>query len=309
MKILFVRSGNNGIDPISQNQGESLVNLGVNVDYFNIIGKGIFGYLSNITELQNKIKIFKPDIIHAHYSSSAFLTSLASLNKLPVVTSLMGSDVESTGIERLVIKLFFRLFWKKLIVKSENMKLKLNEPKVNIIPNGINFKQFQYIPQNIARKKLGYSLNKKYIIWISDPKRKEKNFELAEKAFNYLDKDKIVLKVVNGIKHEEISYYYYAADCLLLTSLWEGSPNVIKETLVCNCPIVATNVGDVKDRINGIEGCFLTTFDENQVSKKIKMALKFNKPIKGRERIVEMGLESEKIAKQIIEIYNKIIWN
>jgi teichuronic acid biosynthesis glycosyltransferase TuaC len=53
-----------------------------------------------------------------------------------------------------------------------------------------------------------------------------------------------------------------ASDALLLTSLHEGSPNVVKEALAVNLPVVSTNVGDVPDRIRGIPGSTLLECDD-----------------------------------------------
>ena len=47
--------------------------------------------------------------------------------------------------------------------------------------------------------------------------------------------------------------YYRAADVLLCASLSEGSPNVVKEALACNLPIVSTLGGDVPERLVGVE--------------------------------------------------------
>jgi len=48
-----------------------------------------------------------------------------------------------------------------------------------------------------------------------------------------------------------------ASNVLLLTSLHEGSPTVVKEALACGLPVVSVDVGDVAERIEGIEGCHL----------------------------------------------------
>lgn len=308
MRVLFVRSGNRGIDPISQAQGESLTKEGIIIEYFDIIGKGIFGYLRNVPNLKSKIRHFKPDIIHAHFSMSAFVAPLASINKIPVIASLMGSDVESKGFERLIIKFFSKFLWKRVIVKSLSMKNKLNESSVSIIPNGIDLEKFRYISQITAQKEVGFLPDKKNVIWVSNPNRKEKNFELAEKAFELLKSENITLHIVNNIKHDKIPNYYYATDCLLLTSLWEGSPNVVKEALVCNCPIVSTDVGDVKVVIGNTKGCYLCSYAPEDVAEKIKIALDFGKKTNGRKRIIELGLDSKTIAKKIIKTYKSIMW-
>ncbi len=96
MKVLFVRSGNKGIDPVTQNQGDSLTSEGCVIYYYDIIGKGIWGYLQNFSKLRKEIIRIDPDIIHAHYASSGFLSSLIPLKKR-VVVSLMGSDINEAG--------------------------------------------------------------------------------------------------------------------------------------------------------------------------------------------------------------------
>jgi len=307
MKVLFVRSGNRGIDPISQAQGESLSKEKIIVEYFDIIGKGIFGYLRNVPLIKYKIKLYNPDIIHAHYSRSAYVATIASFFKKPIIASLMGSDVEAKSFERFIIKVFSKFLWKRVIVKSKSMRNKLNLSCVSIIPNGIDLEKFQYIPKIVAQQELGFLINKRNVIWISDPSRAEKNFRLAEEAFKYLNSEHIVLHVINNIKHNRIPLYYYAADCLLLTSLWEGSPNVIKESLACNCPIVSTDVGDVRENISDVEGCYITDSDPKDVADKVLKAINFQKPTKGREKIIKMGIDSDTIAKRIIEIYKEVL--
>jgi glycosyltransferase involved in cell wall biosynthesis len=101
-----------------------------------------------------------------------------------------------------------------------------------------------------------------------------------------------------------------AADILLLTSFSEGSPQIVKEAMSCNCPIVSTYVGDVRWVIGDTKGCYITTFDPADVVEKIKLALKFSEKIgrtKGRERIIELGLDSDTIAKKIIDVYYSVL--
>ncbi|MBR0439547.1 MAG: glycosyltransferase, partial [Bacilli bacterium] len=91
MRILFVSSGNRGYDPLIHNQGDSLAYQGNIIKYFPITGKGVLGYLSNVRKLKRYLKDNSFDVVHAHYSLTAFVVSLAKAS--PLVVSLMGSDV------------------------------------------------------------------------------------------------------------------------------------------------------------------------------------------------------------------------
>lgn len=303
MKILFVRSGNRGIDPISQNQGQSLIEKGHDVVFYNVIGRGITGYLSNIRKLKKNIKSVYPDIIHAHYSLSGIVAAL-TFPKTPIIISLMGSDVNSVSvIQKQIIKIFIKFFWKEVIVKSKEMKDNLIYENAHIIPNGVDFNNYKFFDKVKALDKLGWDKTKKHILFSSNPERPEKNYQLAKAAIDLLNVENLEIHFLINLSQKEMPFYYNAADFLLLTSFYEGSPNVIKEAMACNCPIVSTDVGDVKEITSGVEGCYLTTFDVKDVALKISEALKFNQRTNGSEAINH--LDSRIIADKLVDIYNK----
>jgi glycosyltransferase involved in cell wall biosynthesis len=305
MKVLFVSSGNSrqGISPIIKNQGESLFNQGIDIHYFTIKGRGITGYLSNVKPLKKYLRQNKFNIIHAHYSLSAFVASLAGAK--PLIVSLMGSDVKSKKYFKIVIKIFNFFSWNRIIVKSQDMKVALGIDKVELIPNGVNLDRFKSMNQMECKKRLSWNTSKKQILFAANPDRPEKNFQLALDAYNTLQEKNVALKVLDNVPNDLMPVYFNAADVVVLTSLWEGSPNVIKEAMVCNIPIVSTNVGDVKEVIGKTKGCYISTFEPEDVAEKIQKALDFGKRTTGREDIKH--LESGVIAKRIIEVYNKVL--
>lgn len=307
MKILFVRSGNNGTDPITQNQGESLRKADCEVEFFNIVGKGIVGYLRNLFILSDVIKKTNPEIIHAHYVYSGILTSFSFSGK-PVITSLMGSDVNNAGLFTLwLIRFFTRFVWGASIVKAKCMYDKLGCRNLFIVPNGVDLEVFKPIDKVYAQNKLSWSSRCYNILFPADPGRKEKNFELCQKAIDILKLKfpEVQLHFLVGITPSEVSLWYNAADVVILTSLSEGSPNVIKEAMACNCPIVSTDVGDVKEIIAHTEGCFITGFDPEEICEKTKLALKFGRRTLGRERI--KNVSEEVIAKKILNVYSEVM--
>ena len=92
-----------------------------------------------------------------------------------------------------------------------------------------------------------------------------------------------------------------AIDLALMTSFTEGSPQFIKEALACNCPVVSTDVGDVKILLNPIDGSFICSYLPEDVAKKIKIALENNNPVLSRTKIKH--LDNQLIAQQIIKVY------
>ena len=76
---------------------------------------------------------------------------------------------------------------------------------------------------------------------------------------------------------EQINLLLNASDLLLVTSFSETGPIIVKEALACNCPIVSTDVGDVKKLINNISNCYMTSYEVNDVIKKINLVFMNNK--------------------------------
>ena len=305
MEILFVSSGNtkNGISPIVFNQGNSLQKIGHDVSFFTIKGKGVKGYFKHIFLLKKSLRNKKYDVVHAHYSLSAIVAALAGVR--PLVVSLMGSDVKASPFFKYLIKTCHLLFWKKVIVKSEDMKTSCGINNASVLPNGVDFNKFRRIPRKEALQVTGWPSDKKHILFAANPKRREKNFDLALRAFSLIRNNNIQLQVLEDVPNQEMPAYFNAADVILLTSLWEGSPNVIKEAMACDCKIVAVDVGDIKDIIQDTEGCFVTSFEEIEVADALIKALEYPEKPQGRLQI--QHLNEENIAARLTDLYQQVL--
>jgi len=304
MKVLFISSGNSksGISPIIKSQGESIKKENIDLKYFTIKGKGVSGYFKSILDLRRELKENHYDICHAHYWLSGIVASLAGAK--PLVVSLMGDDVKASPYFRWIIYIFYYLSWSVIIVKSKDMYLTLKIKKAHIVSNGVDMSRFRPIDKDIALKKVGWNSSKKHILFTANPDRKVKNFKLAKEAFEYIGNKNLELHYLKGVPHEKVPYYYNASTVVILTSLWEGSPNAIKEAMACNIPIVSTNVGDVQEILYKTEGCYISSFDVKDFASKIKEALLFDKKTVGKGDI--QHLKSELIAKKIVNIYKGI---
>ena len=55
--------------------------------------------------------------------------------------------------------------------------------------------------------------------------------------------------------------------------------------MACNCPIVSTDVGDVRDVISKTNGCYISSFDPEDVAEKIILAIKHERRTNGRMKM------------------------
>jgi len=310
MKVLFVCSGNSysGISPVVKNQGDSLELAGININYFTINNKGVKGYLKAIKELRKHLKHQNYDIIHAHYSLSGFVAALAKTK--PLVVSLMGSDVKAKKWYRIIIYMFYRFFWDKCIVKTLDMKKSLGFKNIIIVPNGVDTKKFKPEIKEEAQQLLGWNQSKIHLLFAANPNRPEKNYNLTESAYQKIKTENTELHYLENIDNKDMPVYYNASDVVVLSSLWEGSPNAIKEAMACSRPIVSTNVGDVEWLFGNESGQFIADFDENEFAHKLISALEFSErhpKTKGKERIIALEIDSESITNRIISIYKAVL--
>jgi teichuronic acid biosynthesis glycosyltransferase TuaC len=318
MRVLFVCSGNSknfDIIPFIKEQGESLKKQGIDVEYFPVIGKGFLGYLKAGFNLRKYLKKNQYDLIHAHFTLSGWSAVIGS-GKTPVVLSLMGSDAygEYIGVNKVqfssrfstLLTWLIQPFVKAIISKSANIeKYVYLKQKSYTIPNGINKEKFK--PElKYAQANQGLKNGKKQVLFLGSKANVRKNYPLAQSAVAQLGLPDVELINPYPISHDEIPKYLNSADVLVVPSLMEGSPNVVKEAMACNCPIVATDMGDVKWVLGETKGCYVSSFDPKDFAEKLRLALKFSETYgrtKGEQRIKELGLDAETIAKRVIDIY------
>ncbi|MBR0072235.1 MAG: glycosyltransferase family 4 protein [Bacteroidales bacterium] len=281
MTVLMVASYNKGrFAPFIVEQAEALKRAGCDVDWFGLQGKGVKGY---ITALKQKIKECQPDIIHAQYNLSGITAVLQ--NKVPAVTTYHGSDINERKVLRFS-KLAMRLSAWNIFVSQKTLEIAKPSKKYTLLPCGIDLTELQLTDKQEARRRMHLDADKKYILFSGAFDNKVKNVPLAKAAVAQLDYPNVELLELKGYSRYEVTLLMCAADAFLMTSLSEGSPQVIKEAMACGCPIVSVDVGDVRERTEGVEGCYVAnTRNPKDLAHLLKKALAFGTKTNGREKL------------------------
>lgn len=308
MKILLVHSGN-AVDGNSQRytfvreQGEALRKQGVDIEYFAVVGKGAAGYLSNYRRLQAAIQQYQPDLIHAHFGLCGALCVLQT--SVPVVITChngetltwYGNIISSLAIQRAAHTICVaQHIYDKLYFKSKRYTIKPCGIEMTDIMDKTAVQQAMLLPKDKINILFGGAFS-----------NLRKNVALAHAALEIVNRADINLIEMRGFNREQVTMLYNACDMLLLPTKSEGSPQVLKEAMAYNCPVVATDVADIAYLLDGVSNSYVTSFDPKDVAEKIKRVIQSNQRSNGRDRIQQLGLENEQVAVVIKSIYESIL--
>lgn len=252
-------------------QVEALAAEGVDVEVEFIDGRtSATAYITGITRLRRRLRTSIFDIVHAHYGLTGFV---AAFQPLPLVVTFHGDDLLGTPSRAGGITMKSRLGrWASavgarrangLICVSEQLRLALrrhqDRQRARVIPGGIDIERFSPAPRQLARQRLGIPSHSRVVLFPSTPGEQRKRLDLAKAAIKAIEPSysAIQLLVVSGVSYDRMPDYYRAADCLLLTSDWEGSPTVVKEALCCDLPVVSVDAGDSWQWLRLAAGCQL----------------------------------------------------
>ena len=302
MRVLVVASFNKGrFAPFIIEQAEALKEQGLEIEFFGLQGKGLRGYLNNVPQLKQKIREFRPDVIHAHYGLSGLFANLQ--REIPVVTTYHGSDINDKSALPFS-KMAIRLSGWNIFVSRKIIEIAKPKKNYSLLPCGIDLHELQQMNKSEARQRMNLEANKRYVLFSGAFDNEVKNAPLARKAMEELCDPSVVLLELKGYSREEVTLLMCAVDALLMTSFTEGSPQVIKEALACGCPIVSVDVGDVKERIDGVDGCYVAeTRHATELASLLQNAMGFEGKTKGRERVISDQLDNRLVSQQLMKIF------
>lgn len=289
----------------------SLEKIGVRVDTFDIGRKhSPIHLVKKWLELRRAICRFNPDIVHAQ--KGTIVGFLSALISRPVVISYCGSDLQS-GASVSIFRTYLGIFLsnmaavraKALICKSAQLQQQLwwCRNRAVVIPSGIDFDLFTPGPRDIARKQLGWHDESPTVILNirDDPRSKGLDLVKAAMQIVWLRIPGAELRLIENVEPNQMPLWYRAADVLVCASLAEGSPNVVKEALACNLPVVSAPVGDVSERLAGVQPSAIVNRDAKSLGEALVQVLLEQKRSNGREYVASLSLEN--IARRVADVY------
>ncbi len=324
MKILIVASDKGGhFAPFIEEQITALQEIGVQVVRYAVTGKGIIGYLRELPTLKRMIRAEQPNLVHAHFGLSGLLANLQ--RRVPVVTTYHGSDINLPKVLRLS-KIAMRLSAWNIFVSQRNVDLAFRclpfasriKQRSTLLPCGVNIPQPWCEMQNQQVEEL--TLNQwvhgilkkdaKHVLFAGAFDNAVKDSALAQVTINQLSSEGVQVELIElkGYNRDQVTALMYNCHALLMTSKTEGSPQVVKEAMACGCPIVSVDVGDVAERVSGVEGCHVVpTRNPQDIAAALQKAIAYKGKTNGREKIIEMGLTNKQVAERLMAIYKSLV--
>lgn len=220
-----------------------------------------------------------PDVVDAHYfyPDGVAAALLAERLQVPLVITARGTDINVIAQMPRPAK---RILWAArqaaaVVAVSTRLKealvaLGVEESKIAVLRNGVDLEVFRREDQRAARERLGLPQGR--LAACVGNLLPEKGQSLAIESLLHLQDFHLVIvgdgptrgelaqlsrrlgvearvTFIATMPQHELRYLYSSADVLLLTSMREGWPNVVLESLACGTPVAAVDVGAVGEML------------------------------------------------------------
>jgi teichuronic acid biosynthesis glycosyltransferase TuaC len=226
-------------------------------------------------------RTWRPDVLDAHFvwPDGVAIAALARELGIPYVITLRGRLYECLPISSQRRQCTAALQCASAVISvsgqlaEEARKLGVSDDCLVIIPNGIDREYFHSRDKRTCRKELGLPDKGRLLVTVAHLGHRKGHYEVIHTLAD-LPKD-VQLVIVGGPAqggtseklravaskvgvedrlilpgpqpYERVPLYFGAADVSVLASYREGCPNAVLESLACGTPVVASDVGAVRD--------------------------------------------------------------
>jgi glycosyltransferase involved in cell wall biosynthesis len=285
------------------------------VHFINARRDGKKAYLDAIADVRALARGF--DVVHCHHLYSGLVAAAARV-KAPLVVSFQNDWLREVELPTRAVKwapcrsgvaLADRVIFKSPIPPQ------FRGAKFVHLPNGVNEGQFYVTSQPQARERLGLDANATYILFVSskDIHRPQKRYDRFTQTLDILRasdpaRDYRELVMVNQERAKVIDFFN-AADLHLLCSDFEGSPNSVKEALCTGLPVVATEVGNVVEMLDGVPCCEASpSFEASALAEAIARCLSAECDREAvRDAFLAKGLTAEAVTRKLAGLYQGLV--
>lgn len=297
-------------------QIEALIAAGVDGHIFWLASRtSIAMILSELRRLRREIARLKPDVMHAQYGTiTAAIAVIAS--RRPVVVTFRGSDLNPAPekgwvrctIGRLVSQVAaFRAAHVICVSRALASRLWVRSGKVSVIPSGIDTRMFRPQCRELARNITGWGAEE-LVVLFNGGGRKVKRPDLARAAVATAKAECGPIRLVEmdgQTDPDKVPTLMNAADCLLLTSDYEGSPNVVKEAIACGLPVVTRDVGDVRELLCRVNPSFITDKSSQGIAAGLLAAL--SNPCRSNGPSSVKAFCTHEVTRRICAVYAECV--
>jgi glycosyltransferase involved in cell wall biosynthesis len=303
--------------PFIHRQIASLERLGVRIRPFFLRSRTSVPVLCReLLRFRREVRDFQPDIVHAHFGTTTSLFCAMGTAR-PLVISFRGSDLNpAPGVRWArnrtghVLSQLSALRAQRIVCVSDELTRRLwwRGSRAEVVPTGVNLDLFTPRRRDEARRALGWSPGEPIVLFNARTDPVGKGLPLAERAIGLARQRRPQLRFVvlrGETPPERMPLLYSAADCLLLTSHYEGSPNFLKEAMACNLPVVSVAVGDSVLRLRGVRPSSIVDRDPARIAAAVLEIVETPTRSNGRERIAEIA--EERVARRILDVYRSMV--
>lgn len=304
-------------------QVDSLRALGLSVDvvFVNAREDGKVAYLRHLPKIARLARPY--DLVHCFHGLSFLLARLGGV-RAPLVVSFQNAlEREFVEMPRPLGSMAQALAARWLgrggvgmIFKGAAPDFLAADPLLRRIPNGVDLGLFRPGDRAAARAALGIAPEATVLLFVSSknlhrPQKRHDRFLAVAAALRARRPDLVVVeKALVDEPAERVRLVYQAADVHVMTSDFEGSPNSVKEALASGLPVVATDVGNVREMIGGLAAArVVSAFDAETFAAAVEQVLAAPADARAalRARIETGGLETMAVARRVAALYEDVL--
>lgn len=302
----------------ARRQAATLMEQGLRVEVFDLRSRTSPGIVfQEFLRFRRVVRAFRPQVIHAHYGTVTAMFAAMGSGKTPLVITYRGSDLNRVKTARgpraaagRLLSQVAALRAARIVCVSRQLKNLLwwRRGRVTVLPSGVDPEAFRPEPERNFRGELGWRDEDRVVLFNAGQDARNKRLDLAEHAVEEARRwaPSVRLEVLDGtVAPARVPAMMNAADCLLVTSDAEGSPTVVQEALATNLPVVSVDVGDIRERLEGVACSRVVRRDPHALGRALTEVLNPPRRSDGRRKASEFS--SRRIAQELVRLYREVV--